>query len=131
MNGNQITNGVGGPIFNGTGNVQNCTIVTDQGTLEAVQSGNMVTISAVGGRVEPVSFGLVFDVEVSFVSYDLPSCMICGDYILANADGSPNKRSIVVFWRIPALLPGEPVTIKFSAEKPAKLLRFISVKFPH
>jgi hypothetical protein len=127
----QTTNGPCSPIFNGNGNVQNCTIVTDRGTLKAVQSGDTVTISAVGGRVEPVSFGLIFDAEVSFVSYDLPSCMICGDDNLVGADGKPDKKTILVFWQTPALLPGEPVTIKFSSEKPARLVKFVSVKFPH
>lgn len=126
----QTTNGPCSPIFNGTGNVQNCIIVTDQGTLKAVQSGNTVTISAVGGRVEPVSFGLIFDTNVSFVSHDLPFCMICGTSVLATPDGAPNMKSIALYWQSPALLPNSPVTITFKSDTPAKLLQFVAVPMP-
>jgi len=119
------------PIFNGNGNIQNCIIVTDQGTLKAVQHGNTIEISAVGGRVEPVAFGLIFDTEVSFVSNEIPMCMMCGDGTLQGTDGQSDKKTIVVYWQTPALLPGgSPVIIIFKSETPAKLVNFVPVKMP-
>jgi len=126
----QTTNGPCSPIFNGSNNTVNCTIVTDYGTLRAVQQGNSVVISAVGGRVEPVSFGLIFDTEVTLVSSGSGSCMSCGDGRLNDAQGQPSKKTIWLFWRSPALLPDEPVTVTFKSDAPAKLEGFVLVKMP-
>jgi hypothetical protein len=126
---NQTTNGSCSPIFNGNNNTENCTIVTDYGSLRAIQqdSGSVV-VSAVGGRVEPVSFALIFDTEVTLISSGIGSCTMCGSSTLTDAQGQPSKKTIWLFWRSPALLPDEPITVTFKSDKPAKLVDFVLVK---
>jgi hypothetical protein len=128
--GGQTTNGPCSPIFNGSQNTNNCTIVVDRGTLNAVQQGNTVVLTAVGGRVEPVSFGLIFDAEVTLVSTGVGTCMSCGDGRLNDSQGKPDKKTIWVFWRSPALLPEEPITLTFKSATPANLVGMVLVKMP-
>lgn len=113
---------------NGTQTVVNGSI---PGEINAVQNGKSVVISAVGGSVEPVSIGLIFDTEVSLRSIVPLSCMSCGDGRINDADGQPDKKTIWVFWKSPALLPDNPITVTFSSNVPATLLRVVKVKTPN
>jgi hypothetical protein len=128
--GNQTTSGPCSPIFNGSNNTVNCTIVTDHGTLQANQQGNSVVISAVGGRVEPVSFGLIFDTEVDVVDWGPKNCMNCGYGLLVDAQGVSSKKTIYIYWQTPALLPDGPITITFKSDTAAKLVGLVPVKMP-
>ena len=99
------------------------------GQITARQDGNHILVSAIGGRVEPVSIGLVFDADVALESKGV-TCMSCGDGRMNDPAGQPDGKTIWVFWKSPALLPEEPVTITFRSSVPAKLLRVVKLKMP-
>lgn len=83
---------------------------------------SVVTIET-SARVEPTSLALIFDAEVSLGSYNLGTCMSCGDGRIDDAGGRPDLKTIWIFWASPPFTPDSPLSVTVSSPTPAKLLR--------
>jgi hypothetical protein len=86
------------------------------------QVGNTVAIQT-SGRIEPTSLVLFFDVDVVLVSEGVGTCMMCGNGRLNDSSGLPDKKTIWIFWGEPPFLADRPISVTFSSESAARLLK--------